>query len=104
MAAIGFSGFEWDAGDRVKCQKHGLTIEDVEHVLAHNETVIIPLDRFEEPRFIAVGRTAQGRFAFVVFTPCEKDGDRVQRPISARYMHLREIRRYEQEIAGLQKR
>jgi uncharacterized DUF497 family protein len=58
VAAIGFSGFDWDAGNRAKCQKHGLSIEDVEHVLAHNETVIIPLDRYEEPRFIAVGRTA----------------------------------------------
>ena len=104
MAAIGFSGFEWDAGNRVKCQKHGLTIEDVERVLAHNETVIIPLERYEEPRFIAIGRTAEGRFASVVFTPREKGGERVQRPISARYMHEREIRRYEQEIAGIQKR
>lgn len=104
MAAVGFSGFDWDEGNRAKCQTHGVTIADVEHVLAHNETVIIPVDRYEEPRFVAIGRTAGGRFAFVVFTPRERDGERTQRPISARYMHRREVKRYEQEIARFQKR
>jgi uncharacterized DUF497 family protein len=104
MTILEFSGFDWDEGNRQKCQKHGLGIDDVEHVLAHNETVIIPLDRYEEPRFLAIGRTAAGRFAFVVFTPREKNGERRQRPISARYMHQREVRKYGQEIAGLQKR
>ena len=50
MAAIGFSGFDWDDGNLGKCQKHGLTLEEIEHVLAHNATVMIPLDAYEEPR------------------------------------------------------
>ena len=104
MAAIGFSGFDWDDGNRAKCQKHGLSIADVEHVLANNETVIIPLDAFEEPRFVAIGQTVAERYAFVVFTPREKKGDWTQRLISARYMHRREVKRYEQEIARFQKR
>jgi uncharacterized protein len=44
-----------------------------------------------EQRHIAVGRTPDGRPAFVAF--CWRDGK--IRPISARYMHAREVRRYE---------
>jgi predicted DNA binding CopG/RHH family protein/uncharacterized DUF497 family protein len=48
-----------------------LSIAQIEHVLAHGETFIVPdLKNFEdEPRFIAVGRSPGGRYAFVVFTP-----------------------------------
>lgn len=37
-----FSGFEWDAGNCGKCQKHGVSIQEIEHVLTHAETLITP--------------------------------------------------------------
>jgi uncharacterized protein len=48
-----------------------------------------------EDRLIAVGRTAQGRPLFVAFTIRERFGEPTIRPVSARYMHEREIRNYE---------
>ena len=96
--------FDWDDGNLDKCRKHGLTIAEIEHVLAHSETYIVPTRKSSvyEPRFIAVGRTGGGRYAFVAFTPREKDGQKIWRPISARYMHRKEIAKYEKEISGLE--
>jgi uncharacterized protein len=101
-----FVGFDWDAGNTDKCCRHGLSTVDIEHVVAHQESLIVPDVRNSatEPRFIAVGRTIQGRYAFVVFTPRTKDGETYARPISARYMHRKEIERYAQEISGAQDR
>ena len=101
-----FAGFEWDAGNRGKCQKHGVAIQEIEHVLTHAETLITPDPKNPagEPRFLAIGRTRQGRYTFVVFTPRQRAAGARLRPISARYMHKREIRKYEQEIARAQER
>jgi len=98
------AGFDWDDGNRDKCQRHGLSIEDTEHVLAHAETLIVPDERNSrvEPRFLAIGRTAIGRYAMVVFTPRKKANDVFLRPISARYMHRKEIEKYAQEISRAQ--
>lgn len=100
------AGFEWDAGNRDKCCKHGLSIAEVEHVLRRQETLIVPAvsQSNVEPRFIAIGRTQEGRFAFVVFTPKLKNEQSILRPISARYMHTKEIARYEKEISDLENR
>jgi hypothetical protein len=98
------TAFDWDGGNRAKCLKHGLTIADIESVLATGETFIVP-DRKNseyEPRYIAIGRTRGGRYAFVVFTPRQRNDRTVWRPISARYMHRKEIARYEKEISGAQ--
>ena len=48
-----------------------------------------------EDRFIAVGRTASGRPLFVAFTLRSKEHRRLIRPITARYMHAKEITAYE---------
>ncbi len=106
MERTGFSGFEWDEGNRGKCQKHSVSIEEIEHVLAHAETLIRPDPKRAagEPRFLAIGRTPQGRYTFVAFTPRRRVGETRLRPISARYMHKREIRKYEQEVARAQER
>jgi hypothetical protein len=97
----GFSGFHWDGGNRAECCKHGLTAADIEYVLSHGAAVIRPDAAHSEgeTRFLAIGRTRAGRYAFVVFTPRTAEGTTLLRPISARYMHLKEVRRYEQEIA-----
>ncbi|MGH8276807.1 MAG: BrnT family toxin [Steroidobacteraceae bacterium] len=106
MAKGGFSGFAWDEGNRRKCEKHGASLAEVEYVLAHAESVILPdLKNYRiESRFLAIGRTEKGRFMFVVFTPRSSAGATLLRPISARYMHRKEVSKYEQEIARAQKR
>jgi uncharacterized DUF497 family protein len=106
MQRASFSGFEWDDGNRLKCQKHGVSIDEIEYVLAHAETLITPAaeQHRSESRFLAIGRTQLGRYTFVVFTPRQRITGRRLRPISARYMHEKEIRKYEQEIARAQKR
>jgi hypothetical protein len=50
-----------------------------------------------EGRLKAIGRTREGRFVFLVFTLRERDGKTYIRPISARYMHRKEIEHYEKE-------
>jgi uncharacterized DUF497 family protein len=52
-----------------------------------------------EDRFIAVGRNAQGRALFVAFTFRTRDGERLIRPVSARYMHRKEVASYEAQGA-----
>ena len=99
-----FGGFEWDGGNRDKCCKHGLSVTDIECVLLNTETLIVPDEKNSkiEPRFIAIGRATNGRYALVVFTPRKREGEAVLRPISARYMHRKEIEKYAQEISRAQ--
>ena len=99
-------GFDWDAGNRDKCLKHGLSLADIEHVVGHADTLIVADIKnsvFEE-RFIAVGRTLGGRYAFVAFTPRQRGEKLLLRPVSARYMHKKEIAKYEKENSSLQNR
>jgi uncharacterized DUF497 family protein len=90
--------FDWDDGNWPKCAKHGLTQADIEAVfLRRTGTTSDPSEH--EIRFRAVGPAIDGRMAFVVFPIRELDGRSLVRPISARYMHEKEIRRYEQSKA-----
>ena len=82
--------FEWDAGNQAKCQKHGVSIAEVEQVI---QTGIIAPDIVHssaEDRFMARGRAHSGRSVFAVFTV--RNGK--ARPISARYRHRKEIDRH----------
>ena len=89
------SGFEWDSGNWPKCAKHGLTKAEIEQVFIRTPSVF-PDPNLGEDRKRAIGTTAEGRYVFVVFTLRESELGILIRPISARYMHEREIRRYEQ--------
>lgn len=97
---IGASGFEWDAGNRAKCRKHGVSQGDIESALRGTIAVFPdPAHSDDEERFKAVGRTAEGRSILVVFTLRARGDQRLIRPISARFMHRKEIDYYEEEIA-----
>jgi uncharacterized DUF497 family protein len=89
-------GFDWDAGNREKCTKHGLTWAQIES-LFRGQPRVAPDVRHSsaEQRFIAVGRIDTGRPVFVAFTLRHIDGQTLIRPISARTMHAEEARRYE---------
>ncbi len=93
---ITFAGFDLDEANRAKCRKHGVSAEEIE-ALFENAPRVAPDSKhsLEEDRFIAVGRTPRGRPLFVAFTFRKRGGARLIRPISARYMHRKEIEAYE---------
>jgi uncharacterized DUF497 family protein len=90
-----FSGLDWDEGNLAKCQKHGVSVEEIEAVFA-GEPQYSPdtVHSIVEQRYLSTGRTAAGRPLFVIFTIRERDGRRYVRPISARYMHAKEAARH----------
>ena len=89
------SGFDWDDGNRQKCQKHGVSIEEIESVFANDPVVYRDeIHSRDEERWQAIGRTLRGRAVFVVFTIRQvHEGWRI-RPVSARFMHVREVENY----------
>jgi uncharacterized protein len=89
---------DWDAGNREKCQKHGVSIAEIEEIFSNNPRVAPDLKHSDdEDRRIAVGRTNEGRPVFVAFTIRIRGKHRFIRPVSARYMHDKEIKAYEKE-------
>jgi len=93
MDSIG--GFDWDAGNRDKCRKHGVSLADIEAFFRGRIAVHPARIGNKEERFIAIGSTARGRQVLVVFTLRVRSGKTLIRPISARYMHRREVAHYE---------
>jgi uncharacterized DUF497 family protein len=91
-------GFDWDAGNLTKCQKHGVTIDEIETLLRGDPRIAPDLKHSgSEPRSVAIGRNNQGRAVFVVFTIRVRSGRTLIRPLSSRYMHNKEIEGYEEE-------
>ena len=89
------AGIEWDGGNWPKCGKHGVDREDVEHALRHM-TFRIPDPNPDEVRYRTASRTRGGRPVFIVYTHRQRDGKTWLRPVSARYMHGKEVSQYEQ--------
>jgi uncharacterized DUF497 family protein len=90
------TGFNWDEGNWPKCAKHGVSKPEIEHVLTREALVRPDRTGRGEPRFNAIGRNAAGRYLFIAFAIREVEGQTMIRPISARYMHEKEIAHYEQ--------
>ena len=98
MIDLRVSGFDWDVGNRTKCQKHGVSITQIEALFANSPRIAPdPKHSADEDRLIAVGRTSAGRPVFVAFTIRTKNKRRLIRPVTARYMHAEEIAAYEKE-------
>ncbi|MGA2236695.1 MAG: BrnT family toxin [Terriglobales bacterium] len=90
------SGFDWDDGNRTKCQKHGVSIMEIEALFMGGPRIAPdPKHSADEDRLIAVRKTSAGRPLFVAFTMRTTSGRRLIRPVTARYMHAREIAAYE---------
>jgi uncharacterized DUF497 family protein len=89
------AGFDWDDGNWPKCGKHGVSREEIEQALVDARIAPDLKHSAQESRHIAIGRSQAGRPMFVAFTLRQRDGQPVVRPISARYMHAKEIERYE---------
>ena len=92
------AGFDWDNGNRNKCTEHGVSIDEIE-TLFRGTIVLLPDEPHSvtETRFRAIGTIRGGRYVFVVFTIRASAGSLYLRPISARYMHQREVESYEEE-------
>jgi uncharacterized DUF497 family protein len=90
-------GFDWDAGnDRKSADKHQVSQAEVEQVFFNVPLVLAPDVKHSqtEPRFHALGKTMAGRLLHITFT-LKFDGRKI-RPISARDMHRKERRIYEE--------
>lgn len=91
-------GFDWDDGNREKCQDHGLSLDQIQSVIRNDLKVMINTNHLtREERYHAVGKTEEGRFVFVVFTFRTGQIGKLIRPISARFMHQKEIDQYESQ-------
>lgn len=79
-----------------KCQKHGVSVSEIED-LFESEPFVGRDERHSEAedRYVAIGRNRVGRPIFVIFTFRLADDRQLVRPVSARYMHRKEINRYE---------
>ncbi|HVZ14112.1 MAG TPA: BrnT family toxin, partial [Bauldia sp.] len=62
-------GFDRDNGNRSKCQKHGVSIREIEIMLASDPLIAPDLRHSDvEDRYIAIGRGNGNRAMFVAFT------------------------------------
>jgi hypothetical protein len=91
------TGFDWDKGnDRKSSEKHSVSRFEAEGIFFNDPLLILPDPRHsqQEPRYHALGRTDSGRALHITFT-LRASGTLI-RVISARDMHRKERRVYEQ--------
>lgn len=95
---IKVAGFDWDEGNWPKCGKHGLKRSEIEALFEDMPDMYPdPAHSQHEHRFLAIGRGDSGRRALVAFTVRTTLSGTLIRPISARYMHRKEIEHYERQ-------
>jgi predicted DNA binding CopG/RHH family protein len=83
-----FAGFDWDAGNRKKCQKHGVSIAEIESLFVRIVRIAPDLQHsMTEERFKAIVKTDAGRNVLVAFTLRRRGESTLLRPVSARFMH-----------------
>ncbi len=91
-------GFDWDKGNWPKCGKHGVSRTEIEAVFINGPAVYEhPGHSIDEQRLRAIGKNDEGRGIYVSFTIRQKQADGFIRPVSARYMHRKEIEYYERQ-------
>jgi uncharacterized DUF497 family protein len=88
-------GFDWDAGNARKNEKHGVSAAEAEQVFFNSPLLVLADAKHssQESRHHALGRTDEGRLLHVTFTL--RQAGRVIRVISARSMHRKEREIYE---------
>ncbi|HMM90951.1 BrnT family toxin [Bradyrhizobium sp.] len=91
------AGFEWDVGNsRKSVDKHDVSQTEAESVFFNDPLIVIQDAKHSErePRLNALGKTAQNRLLHITFT-LRQNGTMI-RVISARDMHRKERKAYEQ--------
>jgi uncharacterized DUF497 family protein len=98
---VKIDGFDWDSGNLLKNEvKHSLTHEVIEAFFREKIWVAPdPLHSVMEDRFLAIGSGPGKRPMIVAFTFRNKGNLRLIRPISARFMHMKEVKKYEEAFA-----
>jgi uncharacterized protein len=83
-------GFEWDAGNERKNEKHGVSMAEAEQVFFNAPLLLLDdvMHSQSEPRFHALGQSDEGRRLHITFT-LRRSGELI-RVISARDMHKKE--------------
>lgn len=94
-----YDDFDWDIGNATKnLAKHGVSRETVEAFFRRKPLLAEdPRHSNRERRLLAVGQIEDRRWMLVSFTIRIKGGRRLVRPISARYMHVKEVSDYEKD-------
>ena len=89
-------GFEWDAGNARKNDKHGVSMAEAEQVFFNAPLLLLDdvAHSQAEARFHALGQTDDARFLHITFT-LRRAGELI-RVISARDMHRKERSVYDQ--------
>ena len=89
-------GFEWDAGNERKNDKHGVSMAEAEQVFFNSPLLLLAdvAHSQSEARLHALGATDEGRRLHITFT-LRRAGELI-RVISARDMHRKERSIYEQ--------
>ena len=91
------AGFDWDDGNiRKSADKHDVSQAEAESIFFNDPLIVVedPKHSETEQRFNALGKTAQNRLLHITFTL--RQNGTVVRVISARDMHRKEKRAYEQ--------
>jgi uncharacterized protein len=91
------AGFDWDDGNRDKCLKHGVTVKEIEGAFRGGTPRVFPdpAHSANDTRYLGIGLSASGRHVLVAYTFRDIEKQRFIRPISARFMHAKEIKHYE---------
>jgi uncharacterized DUF497 family protein len=91
------TGFDWDDGNsRKSADKHDVSQAEAEGVFFNDPLIVVEDSKHSEtePPFNALGKTTQNRLLHITFT-LRQDGTLI-RVISARDMHRKEKKAYEQ--------
>ena len=90
-------GFEWDAGNERKNDKHGVSMAEAEQVFFNSPLLLLDdvAHSQSEARLHALGAPNEGRRLHIIFT-LRRAGELI-RVISVRDMHRKECSIYEQE-------
>ena len=90
------TGFDWDAGNARKNDKHGVTTAEAEQVFFNAPLLLLADEKHsrQEFRHHALGKTDEGRMLHIAFTL--RKAASLIRVISARDMHRKERAIYEQ--------
>ena len=92
------AGFEWDEGNWPKCGKHGVSREVIEALFRIGPAVYAdPEHSLQEQRLRAIGKTEAGKWVLIAFTLRRRGAESFVRPISARYIHQREVEHYDRQ-------
>ena len=99
-ARRGFAGFDWGFRQPQEVPKPQVSIAEIESLFDRPVVILPHKENFQgERRFRAIGTTSKKRNAFVVFTQRNSGNGVLIRPISARYMHKREVESYEIKLS-----